>query len=313
MTCRMWACRCRLIAAVLLMLGGLLGPAADQALAKKELLPRSFRFNIDPKTPLAELLPRAPDGTVPVPPWLVRDLSEVPDILFAKPERPDKRLALPMPTTPEEKRKAAEARMDAEDKAMERTAHVIAKINHVNRDGRDRFLEVLRRKRRDLDGLPFVMGDTCRQNKEQALSFVHAVGFVNDARVSPANGSGPLGASEENAGTRAKRFWALYEEPGTEKRKPLLADLPAALRIAALMQMLAPEDTAMREGLVKHLAGLKETDATRALARLAVYSFDADVRKPALDALRTRDMKECTELLLTALRYPWPTVAANAG
>ena len=59
---------CRWAASVLLILGGLLGPAADPALAKKMLEPRRFTFNIDPKTPLIELLPPAPDATVPVPP-----------------------------------------------------------------------------------------------------------------------------------------------------------------------------------------------------------------------------------------------------
>ena len=242
----------------------------------------------------------------------MRDLADVPEIVFAKPESV-KRLALPTPMTAEEKRKAAEERVDAEEKAMERTAHVIAKINHVNKGGRDRFLEALRQRRRDLDGLPFVMGDACRQDKQQALAFVRAVDCVQEARKKP-DCKTMIQTPESMARARADHFWTIYSVlAADDKAKTDRPEPTPAARITALMQMLAPEDTAMRQGLVAYLATRKDAEATRALTGLAVYTFDADVRKAALVALKTRDSAPATELLRIALRYPWPAVVAHAG
>lgn len=54
--------------------------------SKKEGLPppKRYPFDIDPKTPLADLLPTAPDLPAALPPWLVRDLSQTPEVLFQK-------------------------------------------------------------------------------------------------------------------------------------------------------------------------------------------------------------------------------------
>ena len=64
---------------------------------------------------------------------------------------------------------------------------------------------------------------------------------------------------------------------------------------------------------MRHLAGIDHADATRALTRLAVFSFDEPVRRAAVDALKKRPKEDCTELLLGGLRYPWSEVARNAS
>src|SRR4051812_16117578 len=70
---------------LLLAVGELLGPVVEQALAKKgPLPPRRFLFKIDPKTPLAELLPPPPEPVKALLPWQVQELSEVPEIQFQK-------------------------------------------------------------------------------------------------------------------------------------------------------------------------------------------------------------------------------------
>ena len=83
-------------------------------------------------------------------------------------------------------------------------------------------------------------------------------------------------------------------------------------RIAALMQVMAPESIAMRKGLVKYLARTSHAEATRALARLAIFTADDDVRNPAVEALKVRRDKDYTEILLRGLRYPLPAVAKRA-
>jgi hypothetical protein len=304
MTCRTFAWRCWAITAVLSVLLGLLGPGAERAYAKKAPEPRRFTFNIEPKTPLADLLPPAPDVIPPIAPWLVRELSEVPEILFARREAQIKRIALPVPKTAAEKRKANEARIDAEDKAMERTAHAIAKINHLNKEGRDHFLKVLRERRRDLDGLPFIVGDACRQDKEQARAFVQAVDAVHSAGVVAGRqkrSSDPAASSEPRS--EAKAFWAGFAEYA----------VPVNPRIGALMQMRAMADEDMQQGLVEHLAVIKDVDATRALGRLALFSSHARVQAHARESLKARDPADYSDLLMAGLRYPWPAAAQNAG
>jgi mono/diheme cytochrome c family protein len=84
-------------------------------------------------------------------------------------------------------------------------------------------------------------------------------------------------------------------------------------RIAALMQILAPEAPDMKVGLVKYLAGVTHPESSRALARLAIFSAEEEVRHAAVDALKVRRERDYTAVLLAGLRYPWPAVARRAA
>src|SRR5262249_40314320 len=84
-------------------------------------------------------------------------------------------------------------------------------------------------------------------------------------------------------------------------------------RVSALTQMLAVESAELRLGLVKYLAGVTHVEATKALARMAIYSVESDVRDAAITALKVRREKDYTEILVKGLRYPWPAVAKNAA
>jgi hypothetical protein len=87
----------------------------------------------------------------------------------------------------------------------------------------------------------------------------------------------------------------------------------AIARIAALMQILAPESPSFRMGLVKYLAGVAHPEATRALARMALFSAEDEVRLAAVAALQVRRERDYTDVLVRGLRYPWPKVAGNAA
>src|SRR5439155_494829 len=50
-----------------------------------------------------------------------------------------------------------------------------------------------------------------------------------------------------------------------------------------------------------------------ALARLAIFSEEDDVRQAAVAALRVRRERDYTDVLLRGLRYPWPAVAQRAA
>jgi hypothetical protein len=117
----------------------------------------------------------------------------------------------------------------------------------------------------------------------------------------------------------AKEFWEQYRTLCAEEDKELgrvdraRREHVTVARIRALMQVLAPETASLRLGLVKYLSGVAHVEATRALARLAIFSAEAGVREAALDALKVRRERDYTDVLVGGLRYPWPAVARRAA
>jgi hypothetical protein len=292
-----------------LMLGGLLGPLASPAQAQPGDGNNPPHFTIDPATPLKDLLPAAPDATALTPPWKVQDFAQVPEVLFQKGEA-IRRLPRPRTMTPEEEKQA----MLREQEAFKKTAHLIAKINHVNQKGTDRFVKALRDSRDDLAGLPFLLGDACRLSKERSRAFVTGVSLARDSQRVEHEEKPPARdpITEANKfwiGYRVRNVWTKDLSPDEQAESP--DSVPA--RIAALMQVLGPEDKAFRQGLVKYLSGIDHAEATLALARLAVFSFEEEVRQPALAALKTRSQDAASNVLMAGLRYPWPAVVQNAG
>ncbi|HYT88725.1 MAG TPA: hypothetical protein VEL76_08455, partial [Gemmataceae bacterium] len=54
-------------------------------------------------------------------------------------------------------------------------------------------------------------------------------------------------------------------------------------------------------------------DATKALARLAIFSAEDDIRQASLDALKVRRERDYTDIIVQGLRYPLPIVAKRAS
>jgi len=285
----------------------------------------NLKFTIDPKTPTRDLLPVAPKASVRGP-VTTNDLAAVPELAFAE-----------APTKPDAM------------KQMSAAAHQIAKINHANAAGKksDAFMVALLESRPDLAGMPFNMGDACRTSGKKLQHFNSAVALVRQAlntgsgRVSvvpagqapnapglpqpaPQAGAIPQVAFFQNTDVTAlnlaetlpfwKQFAALCEHNDTNQRIDAeTAEHITVARVSALMQMLAAEAPEMRLGLVKYLTGVPHVEATKALARLAVYSAESDIRGSAITALKVRREKDYTSVLVEALRYPWPAVAKNAA
>jgi hypothetical protein len=244
--------------------------------------------------PLKDLLPAAPKVRKSAGPVLVEDLARVPEVEFQA--APDK--ALPAPD------------------ATRDTAHLVAKINHLNGKKPDGFLEALRGARPDLAGLPFVMGDECRTEGERSRQFSLAVATVRRAlRSSGATPTLDPGADRAAAET----FWREYqtacvrEDQRFRRAGQAPSEAVTLARIAALTQVLAPEGPGLRLGLVKYLAAVSHVEATRALARLVLFSPEEEVRRAAVEALKSSRQRDYTEILLSGLRYPWPAVARRAG
>ena len=287
-----------------------------------------FNFTIDANTPVKDLLPKAPAAKAVKGSVLNDDLKNVPEVEFGA--RPEK--------------------ITQDGKLVEEAAHQLAKINHMNAKKTDEFMRALIASRADLAGLPFVMGDDCRTAGEQSRLFAQAVNIVRQALGGgvainfrgqmggpPGSGfSGPGGftgagggpmpapqflspPASPGSGPPPGPFWTQYpalceQEDAAQKRpdKELREHMTVA-RIAALMQMLAPESAELRLGLVKYLTAVPHVEATRALAKLAIYSPEDDVRGQALESLKVRREKDYTDILVRGLRYPWPAVSKRSA
>ncbi|MFO0968235.1 MAG: hypothetical protein U0793_21980 [Gemmataceae bacterium] len=267
---------------------GLLGPAVLSlitAAAPAQTTPKikRFTFDIDPKTPLAELLPPAPSADWAARNWQLDDPSQAPEIFFQKTEKPAK----------------ASAGRRADEASVKRLAETMAKINLLNSTGREPYLKLLREQRKDLAGLPWIKGAACQMTPGTSAAFLDAIG-----RLRPSRDPRSLGEP-----TKAKTSGGSAEQVRAE--------------IAALVQILGVEEVSFmssgartplpKEELLQRLVEIDDREATRALARLAVYSFAGELRVGAADALKLRSSADVTDILLEGLRYPWPFAAANAA
>lgn len=111
-------------------------------------------------------------------------------------------------------------------------------------------------------------------------------------------------------------FWEQYQTLCSQQDKPQTRreqrETITLARLAALAQILMPMPE-MHPGLVKYLATVSHVEATKALARLALFSSEEDARKAALDALKIRRERDYTDILVNGLCYPWPAVARRAA
>jgi hypothetical protein len=270
-----------------------------------------FQFKIAPNTPVKDLLPVAPK-LKKTRALLVEDLTRVPEVEF----------------------QAAPAKEVVGLEATKSTAHMIAKINHLNDKKADGFLEALLAERPDLASLPMAMGDACRTKGERSRQFTLAVATVRRALQSPIQAQPnlqPVALTQSINGVitsfgvsavapaTLEGFWEQYRALCTQEDKAASQidraqrEAVTVARVAALMQVLAPESPDMRLGLVKYLSTVAHVEATRALARMVLFSAEDEVRQAAIDALKVRRERDYTEVLLKGLHYPLPAVARHAA
>jgi hypothetical protein len=171
-----------------------------------------------------------------------------------------------------------------------RKAHVVAVALHLNNKEEDGFLKALLGARPDLAGVPFAMGDACRTSGDRAKAFKEAAEAVRSQK-----GAALLAEDRD-------------PDAGGEKRQQFYD-----AHMAVVTQVIAAEDISVQKSLVRALSSIPRPEATRALARVAVFSTDDAVRAAALEALAVRREGDGTEVLVAALGYPWPAVAENAA
>ncbi len=254
-----------------------------------------FRFAFDAKLPPSAMLPTPVKVTAKRPAWHNEDLAKVAELTIGEPIASNLR----------------------KDDALEATARMLAKMNHLNRKKTDGFMLELIAARTDLQGMPFRMGEECRTREEQARVFNVIVEAIHQA-LSAAKGR--EGIQTENV----EGFWqtmhqipAMVHTGGLKDAKLRLSrvtqeQLNRAI-VAALTQIMMPESEHFRQGLARYLATIPHVDATKALANLALYSAEDEVRAAAIEGLKTRRERDYTETLLSGFDYPLPVVAKRAA
>ncbi|HUR53817.1 MAG TPA: HEAT repeat domain-containing protein [Gemmataceae bacterium] len=284
-----------------------------------------FPLAIEPTTPVGRLMPTPPKPRPMSGPLTTDDLTKVPEAEF----------------------EVETAGLHPSD-AAKQAAHQLAKINHLNKKQTDAFMKALLESRPDLAGLPFVMGDDCRSDPARSQQFQLAVNNVRAALGNPVqfdrrggrSGFGGGGMPPNGGGfgggqaggmpmqqaavpfqvaVTPAAFWTQFAAICTQEDATRPATDKAGCehatvgRVAALMQMLAPESAEMRAGLVKYLAGVSHVEATKALAKLAIFSTESDLSAAAAEALKVRRERDYTAILVAGLRYPFPAVAKRAA
>jgi hypothetical protein len=300
---------------------------------------RRFQFTIDPKAPLKELLPAPPkDKGSPVG-LLNEDLARVPEITFQQP------LARELPPEKAQEQTALTiARINHLNKA--KNDHFLEKLLETRADlaglpvAMGEACRSTGERSREFKHAVEMVRQSLQGNAAFGASFVQLGGLVSATRevklakvreaeiaqskaapppptVAPAPVAVPQAApaKPENGNSFWERFQraCASEDQNASKNPRGNEQAVTCARIAALMQVLAPESPALRLGLVKYLAGVSHVEATRALARLAIFSAEDEIRAAALNALKVRRERDYTAILLEGLRYPLPTVARRAS
>ena len=163
------------------------------------------------------------------------------------------------------------------DDVLEEMEFRFAKANYFNLKQTDGFIKSLLEYRADLVGLPFRMGMDCHLTEEQATAFAHS--------LSACRGAGD--------------------------RLPDVDESMHGSMPAAMMQIggASPKQA----DIAAKLSSIPSVEATRALARLAIFSPDEKAREIAARGLKVRRDQDYTEVLLEAFRYPWPPAARHAA
>jgi hypothetical protein len=317
----------------------MMAPATPPMMAPSPFLALArFQFKIAANAPLKDLLPVPPKTTSLAGPVLGDDLARIPEVQFE---------ALPAknPGAEATKHIAHQIAKINHLNAKKTDGFLEALLNHrtdlaglsfamgdacrTTGEQSEQFNHAVQTVRNALQSQPMFLSGSivARERVFTTSGLVAPTPTVSNAPQPPPV---PLPPSDGTMGTmmvtEAVRnvpipggFWERYQSACLQEDKNLARvdraqrDHVTVARIAALMQMLMPESPDLRLGLVKYLSGVPHVEATKALARLALFSAEEDIRRSAVEALKVRRERDYTDVLVKGLRYPWPAVARRAA
>lgn len=152
----------------------------------------------------------------------------------------------------------------------------------------------------DLAGLPFRIGADALLSRERAEAMNALSRQLRDTFPKT------LMSADDHRPDADRLFTVLT----TERRNGKAWASPDS--VACISQMLQAEGQPVRRMSCELLRGLPTAAATETLVKWAVFDTDPDTRAAAVDALRDRDPKEVSRLLVGHVRYPWPRAVEHA-
>ncbi|HEV3438418.1 MAG TPA: hypothetical protein VG122_13730 [Gemmata sp.] len=298
-----------------------------------------FKFKIDPNTPTKDLLPTPPSVKPVVGPVLTDDLTKIPEAEFqARTEKvapngkQTEQLAHQLAKINHVNAKKTDAFMTALLANREDLAGLPFAMGDDCRTSGERtkqFTQAVATVRQALGSQNFTVPQSTFTGPvtnfqvpvQQPNGVITTVAVTQPQATPPVmpSSNAVLVAAPPMAGVSNPSFWSQYatlceQEDATRSRSDKVKSEHVTLaRIAALIQMLAPESPELRLGLVKYLTAIPHVEATKALARIAIFSPEDDVRIAATDSLKVRREKDYTDILIKGLRYPWPAVAKRSA
>jgi hypothetical protein len=201
-----------------------------------------------------------------------------------------------LPGTPFDSRRTAEVRIRGNELAYQR------KLQNMKLHDSVALIE----KRSDLVGLPLLKGPDCQLGKEPADDLQAFSRKLRDT-IAKSQNQNPREPDAAADAIRSAFHVAALGKISYRPQQPLERTVPT------MLQMLVPENQAVRQVLVDHLASMNGRIASRTLAKLAIFDLSEKVRVAALEALRNRPHEEYRQVLLDGLRYIWAPVAEHAA
>ncbi len=156
-----------------------------------------FSYWIGPNTPLDDIMPAGPLDAASLLPVLTDDLAEVPELAYQEPL--DKKLTLTA--------------------ARKQIALTLSKISFLDKKN-DGFILMLKQRRPDLQGLPFLMGADCKLTEPRLVEFEAALGAVRTTMVKSVQKTGmklPLHQTPPNV---AAVFWMDFQHAEQARKGP---------------------------------------------------------------------------------------------
>lgn len=304
-----------------------------------------LRFHIDPNSKLSDLLPTPPKATRIAGPLLGNDLSRVPEVRFEAPQDAVNELALKLIAHQMAKinhlnNKKTDGFMEAlrnERPDLVGLPFAMGDACRTKGERSKQFALAVAMVRQALQPEVRIQGRIRGETPPAPVRPIVGLaqpepsiepGPKSEPQPLPPAGENLLGSTVVFFNGRTIRadippiapdtFWEQYQTLCSQQDKqqaqarPQQRETITLARIAALTQILLPM-AEMHTRFAKYLSAVSHPEATRTLARLAIFSSEADARKAALDALKVRRERDYTDILLNGLRYPLPAVARRAA
>jgi hypothetical protein len=182
-------------------------------------------------------------------------------------------------------------------------------------------LETLLASRKDLKGLPLLLGRACETDSGQArilgevsLKFRRLQSSAQRDEQRQTKRSESESSTQSQARELAEKRLG-YVDSGLLHylHQTISSAKDATAYVRPFEQTYQTETPGMRLELVRALAKVKGKAATQAIARRAAFDTSPIVREAAITSLRKRDASHTREVLLSAMRHPWAPAADHAA